>query len=103
STMVYSEVYAMMMVPEDYMGKTIKMTGLYNLYQDANTDQLYFSCIVQDATACCAQGIEFKLTDDFVYPDDYPEVGDEITVVGVFDTYEENGYKYAVLREASLL
>ena len=26
------------------------------------------------------------------YPADYPEPGTEITVVGTFQTYEENGY-----------
>ena len=46
----------------------------------------------RDATACCAQGIEFVLTEDYVYPDDYPEVDEEICVVGVFDTYQEGDY-----------
>ena len=63
-------------------------------------DKYYFTCIVQDATACCAQGIEFIMTDDYKYPDDYPEDGSEITVVGTFDTYEENGNTYATLRNA---
>ena len=32
-----------------------------------------------------------------------PEINEEICVAGVFDTYEENGYTYCTLREASLL
>jgi hypothetical protein len=55
-----------------------------------------------DATACCSQGIEFELTDDYVYPDDYPEDGGDICVVGTFDTYEEDGFTYCVLRDARL-
>ena len=45
--------------------------------------------IIQDATACCAQGMEFVLTDEYSYPDDYPDEGSEITVMAVFDTYQE--------------
>lgn len=103
STMVYSEVYNMMVSPEEYVGKTVKMDGLFAYYHDEATGNYYFACIIQDATACCAQGIEFVLTEDYTYPDDYPEVNEEICVVGVFDTYEENGRTYCTLREASLL
>ncbi len=105
STMVYSEVYAMATEPEQYIGKTVKMQGLFAT-QEYNGERLY-ACIVQDATACCAQGLEFELAEKFVYPDDYPETGAEITVVGTFDTYkeehDENYYIYLVLRNAHFL
>ncbi|MBQ6196772.1 MAG: hypothetical protein IJK47_05020 [Lachnospiraceae bacterium] len=100
STMVYSEVYNMMVSPEKYIGKTVKMKGLFAYYHDEAADIYYFACIIQDATACCAQGIEFVLTEDYTYPDDYPEVNEEICVVGVFDTYQEGDYTYCTLRNA---
>ncbi len=103
STMVYSEVYNMMTSPENYIGKTVKMNGLFAYYHDEAADNYYFACIVQDATACCAQGIEFVLTDDYVYPDDYPEVDEEICVIGEFDTYREGSYTYCTLRNAELV
>ena len=103
STMVYSEVYNMMVTPEDYIGKTVKMKGQYAVFHDETTGNYYFACIIQDATACCAQGIEFVLTKDYTYPDDYPEADAEICVVGVFDTYQEGEYTYCTLRNASLL
>ncbi len=102
STMVYSEVYQMMIAPEDYIGKTVKMSGLFALYHDEAQDKNYYACIIQDATACCAQGIEFVLTEDYVYPDDYPEPGGEICVSGVFDTYREGEGIYCTLRNARL-
>jgi hypothetical protein len=102
ATVVYSEVYDMMYFPENYVGKTIKMDGLFTYYYDEAMDKYYFACIIMDATACCSQGIEFELTDDYVYPDDYPEDGGDICVVGTFDTYEEDGFTYCVLRNARL-
>ena len=61
STMVYSEVYAMM-------------------------------------------GLEFETAEKLTYPDDYPEPGSEITVVGTFDSYQEevdgNYYIYLVRKNA---
>ena len=108
STMVYSEVYAMMTAPEDYIGKTVKMNGQFALYQatDANgqpvPDQIYFACVIADATACCQQGLEFVLAGDYKYPDDYPELGTDITVVGEFQTYMEGTQQYCHLINAEL-
>ena len=103
ATMVYAEVYNMMTEPDGYIGKTVKMEGTFAVYHDDYTGNDYFACIVQDATACCSQGIEFVLTDEYRYPEDYPTEGENVTVSGVFDTYEEFGFYYVTLREAQLL
>ena len=103
STMVYSEVYNMMGSPEEYVGKKVKMEGTYAMYHDDTTDKDYFACIIQDATACCQQGMEFQLTDDYKYPDDYPKQDSNITVVGVFDTYDEADGTYCTLKNAKLV
>ena len=102
STMVFSEVSAMLAAPDDFMGKSVKMSGLFAIYEDTTTGNIYFACVVQDATACCANGIEFTLVGNPEYPAGYPELGSEITVTGTFDKYEENGYYYITLREARL-
>lgn len=99
STMVYSEVYNMMYTPEDYIGKVVKMNGQYSYYNDEVSGMEYYACIIQDATACCAQGIEF-VPDN---PEACPEEGREVTVVGVFDTYMEGEYMYCTLRNATIL
>lgn len=108
STMVYSEVYNMMVTPENYIGKTVKMRGQLEIAQpldaDGNPDpqRIYFSCVIADATACCAQGIEFVLAGEHKYPEDYPQPGAEITVSGTFRTYEEDGYIYGQLYDAEM-
>lgn len=95
STMVYSEVYNMMADPKSYLGKTVKMKGITAIYHDETDNNDYYACIVQDATACCAQGIEFQLENG-----DYPPADKEITVVGTFSTYEIEGYEYFTLKNA---
>ena len=100
STMVYSEVSNMMQYPEAYIGKTIKMDGSFNVIRDPNSGLYYFLCLIEDATACCAQGIEFELSGEYEYPEDYPEKSSEICVIGVFDTYQEGRYQYCTLRNA---
>lgn len=109
STMVYSEVYSMMSFPDDYIGKTVKMKGQFVIGYVYNTDgtpdesTARFACVIADATACCSQGLEFILTGEHTYPDEYPELGAEITVVGTFEWYEEDGCRYYRLGNASFV
>lgn len=109
STMVYSEVYNMMYSPDDYVGKTIKMEGQFAIYQATDENgalipgQIYFACVIADATACCSQGLEFVLAGEHTYPDDYPELGNEITVIGTFELYEEGGFQYCRLADAEIV
>lgn len=103
STMVYSEVYNMMYTPDDYIGKTVKMKGQFAYYEDPETKAQYFACIIADATACCSQGLEFILTGEHSYPNDYPELGSEITVTGTFEVYTENGFQYCRLKDAAII
>lgn len=100
STMVYSEVYNMMYTPDDYVGKTVKMTGTFAV--GVGEERNYYACLIADALACCSQGIEFVWDGEHSYPDDYPEPGASITVTGVFDTYYEGDYVYCQLIDAEL-
>lgn len=102
STMVYSEVFNMMCEPEKYEGRKIKMDGVFAVYEDTVNNRNYYACIIQDATACCQQGIEFVLSEEKQYPADYPEIGSYLTVEGVFDTYEEDGMKYCQLIDSTM-
>ena len=102
STMVYSEVYNMMSDPDSYLGKTVRMRGAFSIYHDEATDVNYYACLIADATACCQQGLEFVLEGNFKYPDDYPELGTEITVTGTFETYTEGEYLYCHLVSATM-
>lgn len=97
STMVYSEVYNMVSAPNDYKGKVIRAKGRAASAKAGNNT--YYAVIIADATACCAQGLEYVLKDGSPYPKD----GSEITVEGVFGTYKEGDMTYCVLNDARLI
>ena len=101
-TVVYSQVYDMMMNPDSYIGQKIKMKGSFSYYQDPDTKREYFAAIIADATACCAQVIEFVWEGEHIYPRDYPPLDTEITVTGTFSTYDEGEYMYVQLLDAQV-
>lgn len=97
-TMAYAEVYNMMVYPEDYIGKTIRISGPYYASYLEDTDMYYHYVIITDATACCESGIEVIWdNNEHVYPDEYPENMTEVVATGIFNTYEENGYTYGYI------
>lgn len=92
SDMVYATVYQLMMDPDKYIGKTFKIDGLYYSGQDENTGTVYHYCVIQDALACCAQGLEFVVEDKAASDTvEYPEEETEIEIKGTFETYKESG------------
>lgn len=101
-TVVYSQVYDMVSNPEAYLGQRVKMHGSFNYFKDDGTGQEYFAAVIADATACCAQGIEFVWAGDHTYPRDYPPLDTDITVTGVFGTYQEGEYTYVQLTDADV-
>ncbi len=100
SNMVYAQVYDLVYGEKDYTGQMIRAKGVFDYYFDPQTNQEYFMVLISDATACCAQGIEFVLAGEHTYPDDYPELGAEITIHGVFNTYEDAYGSYVQLKDA---
>lgn len=100
STVVYSEVYNMLITPDDYKGKIIKMKGQFNQYTDEETGKIYNTVIIPDATACCQQGLEFELSDK---TNPNFEQGTGITVVGTFDTYSDGEFLYCHLKNAKII
>lgn len=109
STMVFAEVSNLLYDPIPYLGKTIRMEGefsvdhAYTMDGEPDLSENYFYCIIEDALACCAQGLEFSLADAPDYPDGYPEPGSQITVVGTVELFEQNGFRHLRLGNAYLL
>ncbi|MCR5031624.1 MAG: hypothetical protein K6A92_02055 [Lachnospiraceae bacterium] len=101
ATLVYAQVFNMVCDPASFQGQKIKMDGTLAIFYDEELDTNYYACIIQDATACCAQGIEFVPLADYVYPDDFPEDGAYVVVTGTMDLLEVEGEDYPLLVNAS--
>ena len=97
STLIYSEVYNMMCAPDEYIGKKIRIKGNTAIFHDDYDGNDYYACIIKDATACCSQGIEFQLKEG-----EYPTEDEEITVTGVYSSYDINGQTFYTLKDAVL-
>lgn len=92
SDMVFAIVYQMMVSPKEYVGKTVRIDGSYYSIYDETTGKRSHFCIIQDATACCAQGMEFILADsNNKKSNKYPEEEAEVVIEGTFETYREDG------------
>ena len=90
STMVYAEVFNILAKPDSYIGKTVKLNGLF--YSSYYEDSMYYFVVITDATSCCPQGLEFVWNRK--YPEDYPDERSKIEVTGVFSSYDELGETY---------
>ena len=101
-TAVYAQVYNMLDRPSSYLDKVIRVRGALNYFKDEKTGKEYFAALIADATACCAQGLEFVWAGEHVYPRDYPALGTEIIVTGRFELYEEASYTYVHLADAEV-
>ena len=94
STMIYAEVFNMLIEPEKYENKRVKMKGFFTIYNEGSNDEVY-SVIVPDATACCQQGIEFF----YDFKDNKPVANSEITVTGIFNVHMLNdGISYNYIK-----
>ena len=101
--LVYSVVFNMMKDPEKFNGKVIKMGGAFDSVLGTDGIRRY-ACIVKDAAACCAQGIEFSLKNEYKYPDEYPGQYQDFAVIGTFTIYEgADGYRYCTLKDAEYI
>jgi hypothetical protein len=102
-TMVYGQVYQMVMYPSKYIGKHIKMKGIFSSYYDEESERRFYGCVIQDALACCSQGLAFELAKPRKFPKEYPTEGDAIIIEGDFD-YEkdEGGGGFPIIRNAEM-
>ena len=102
ATMIYSTIFDMLIMPEDYVDKNIKLSGWFETYTDPQTGEMYYAVVVPDATACCQQGLEFVWKGNHAYPDDFPKPGQNITVTGIYKMIENDGVTYTYLEANSV-
>lgn len=97
-TIIYATVFNMVVEPEDFIGKWIRVKGNFRVFEDDLSDERYYAIIIPDATACCETGVEFIWQGNHIYPDDYPALEQEIIITGKFTVTEfEDGVSYFYL------
>ena len=102
--MVYATVYQMMIDPKSYIGKSFKIRGNYYSSYSKDKDVYYHFCMIKDAAACCAQGLELLWADEKMNRhENCPEEDALVTVEGVCETYEEGPNKYGRIKDAKIV
>ena len=97
ATMLSAELRNMYNSGDDFMGKTIRVSGPYSYASNEALGIQYHYVVTKQGDACCQEGFEFIWNGDHFFPDDYPKVGTPIEVDGVFGIYEEDGSSYYYL------
>ena len=102
--MVYATVYQIMIDPKSYIGKSFKIRGNYYSSYSNDKDVYYHFCMIKDAAACCAQGLELLWADEKMNRhENCPEEDALVTVEGVFETYEEGPNTYGRIKNAKIV
>jgi len=90
--MFISQVNDIYLNAEDYLGKTIKLQGLFKEEQPYEGDPYCF--VLRYGPGCCGYdgnvGFEIKWDENRAQP--YPKVDSWIETTGVLKQYEEDGY-----------
>ena len=102
ATMIYSTIFDMLTMPEEYVDKNIKLKGWFETYTNPETAEIFYAVVVPDATACCQQGLEFIWPGDHHYPADFPNPGQDVTVTGIYKLIDKDGFAYNYLEATKL-
>ena len=89
---LYAAAYNMCSDPDPHLNKCVRVEGQFAVAYNSLKNVYYPAVVVSDDLACCQQGIEFVWL-GHNYPDGYPELGTKITVTGIFEIYEEDGWQ----------
>lgn len=96
--LAYAFIFQLVVEPEKYEGKTVRMTGTFETFYDDAPYGRHDYCIITDVLACCAQGLEFESAKVSGI-----EPGQKITVSGTLklrDSVSPDGMEYKTMRIA---
>ena len=60
-TMAFAAVYDMQVNPGTYVGRLVRMNGSFATFEVRPGEIKGTACIIKDAAACCAAGLEFAV------------------------------------------
>jgi uncharacterized membrane protein YcgQ (UPF0703/DUF1980 family) len=90
---------------EDYLGKTIKLQGLFK-QEESDTRDTPYCFVLRYGPGCCGTdgnaGFEVAWSDSYTLKPSYPKVDDWVEAAGELKYYDEDGYPYLYLALSSL-
>ena len=95
-TMLFAVVLDIHSRPEQYLGKSVRMSGKFAIIQGVDAqgqpdpDKIFYNCVIPGAQS----SLEFNVAGELYYPEDFPDLESTITVEGVYEKYEDNGKVY---------
>jgi uncharacterized membrane protein YcgQ (UPF0703/DUF1980 family) len=101
--MFISQVNDVYLNMDDYLGKTIKLEGLFMMeYSDTRTEPYCF--VLRYGPGCCGSdgNVGFEVACMENREISYPEKNSWVEAIGELKTYEEDDYKYLYLDLTSL-
>ena len=87
--MISAITFEMLVEPEKYTDKSVKISGQF--YSEVYEEKRYYSVIIWDATLCCPAGLDFIPPEGFEFPQDFPALEENITVIGKMQADPETG------------
>ena len=87
--MLSTITFEMLIEPEKYNNKTVKICGQF--YTEVEENVRYYSAITWDATLCCPAGMDFIPPAGMKFPEDFPTEESQITVTGTLHENPEDG------------
>lgn len=87
--MISAITFEMLVEPEKYTDKSVKISGQF--YSEVYEGKRYYSVIIWDATLCCPAGLDFIPPEGFEFPQDFPALEENITVIGKMQENPETG------------
>jgi len=85
--------------PEDYLGKTIRYEGIFDIYEEDVTGEIFYA-VIRYGPGCC--GIDGDAGFEVKWDSEYPNQNDWVEAIGVLEEYEDNGFNYLRLALTSL-
>ena len=104
-TMISSFFFQMLVESEKYENKIFKIKGKFQSFENEENPAAlpYFSVIMNDATMCCQEGIDFVWEGNHNWPADYPDQDQEITIIGKYIVSETDGFTYNYILASDIL
>jgi hypothetical protein len=105
SVMRFAEITNINNNPDDYLGRVIRVGGLYVNFFDQEANQYYHFVIIMDEGGCCTQGFQFRVAKGASSPESFIEEMTEIEIVGIYQSCDQRGWPvyYLAVKEIYLV